>query len=249
MIEFLWFLGGLVLGGIVVGLAMLVRGGRRLAEVQSRLSAKEATVAAMRATAENDERRVRESETRIEAIGKERDDARRLVETARVETARVEADLRVAREKHDEFVRGAEDARKKLEEMFKALAADVLQANQKQFIESATAHFEKAQKQIGGHLGERHVQLEEMLKPFREQISKQQEILQQLEVKREKAYVSIEEHVQRIAESHQSLRQETGRLVTALRRPEQRGRWGEMQLRNIVELAGMVEHCDFAEQV
>ncbi len=249
MIELLWFLGGLVLGGIIVGLAMLVRGGRRLAEVQSRLSAEEATVAAMRATAENDERRVREAETRVEAIGKERDDARRLAETARVETARVEADLRVAREKHDEFVRGAEDARKKLEEMFKALAADVLQANQKQFIESATAHFEKAQKQIGGHLGERHVQLEEMLKPFREQISKQQEILQQLEVKREKAYVSIEEHVQRIAESHQSLRQETGRLVTALRRPEQRGRWGEMQLRNIVELAGMVEHCDFAEQV
>ncbi len=249
MMELLWLLGGILLGAVIAGLAMLVRSGRRLADLQTRLSAEEATVSALRVTVENDERRVRESEARLDAIGQERDEARRLAEEARVETARIDADLRVAREKHEEFVRGAEDARKKLEEMFKALAADVLQANQKQFIESATAHFEKAQKQIGGHLGERHVQLEEMLKPFREQISKQQEMLQQLEVKREKAYTSIEEHVQRIAESHQSLRQETGRLVTALRRPEQRGRWGEMQLRNIVELAGMTEHCDFAEQV
>jgi DNA recombination protein RmuC len=249
MIEFLWLLGGLLVGAVVVGLVMSLVSARRLAAVQAGLAAEQATVSGLRTTAENLERGLGDLRAERDEIARERDAARSLAETARIETARVEADLRVAREKHDEFVRGAEDARKKLEEMFKALAADVLQANQKQFIESATAHFEKAQKQIGGHLGERHVQLEEMLKPFREQISKQQEILQQLEVKREKAYTSIEEHVQRIAESHQSLRQETGRLVTALRRPEQRGRWGEMQLRNIVELAGMVEHCDFAEQV
>jgi DNA recombination protein RmuC len=224
MIEFLWMIGGLLVGGLVAGLAVMMLSGRRLAEVRHRLAAEEATAAGLRTANDDLERRLGDARTQTESIATERDDARRLAEEARIATARVEADLRVAREKHDEFVRGAEDARKKLEEMFKALAADVLQANQKQFIESATAHFEKAQKQIGGHLGERHVQLEEMLKPFREQIVKQQEILQQLEVKREKAYVSIEEHVQRIAESHQSLRQETGRLVTALRRPEQRGR-------------------------
>lgn len=250
MIELLfWLIGGMVVGGCIAGLAVAMLMSRRVAATQSRLAAEESTVAALRTTASENEARLAEARAAAESADAERDAARREAETARIETARVQAELRVAREKHEEYVRGAEDAQRKLEEMFKALAGDVLQANQKQFLENATAHFEKAQKQIGGHLGERHVQLEEMLKPFREQIVKQQEILQTLEVKREKAYTSIEEQVKQIAESHQSLRQETGRLVTALRRPEQRGRWGEMQLRNIVELSGMTEHCDFAEQV
>lgn len=249
MIESLWMLGGLLVGGVIAGLVVAMRSARRQAEVRTRLAAEESTSAALRTAVSENDTRLAEARAATAAVVVERDAARQERETARIETARIEADLRVAREKHEEYVRGAEEAQKKLEEMFKALAGDVLQANQKQFLEHATAHFEKAQKQIGGHLGERHVQLEEMLKPFREQISKQQEILQQLEVKREKAYTSIEEHVKQIAESHQSLRQETGRLVTALRRPEQRGRWGEMQLRNIVELSGMTEHCDFTEQV
>lgn len=249
MDALIWFLVGSIGGMVVAGLLVTVLANRRQAAVKERLAAEEATSNGLRATNDGLEQRLTETGSRIEAMTGERDDARRDAETARIEAARVEADLRVAREKHEEFARGSEEARKKLEEMFKALASDVLQANQKQFLESASAHFEKAQKQIGGHLGERHTQLEEMLKPFREQISLQQESLKNLEVKREKAYTSIEQHVQRIAESHQSLQQETGRLVTALRRPEQRGRWGEMQLRNIVELAGMSEHCDFMEQV
>lgn len=249
MEAFIWFLVGSVGGMVVAGLLVTVLNNRRQASIQNLLSAEEATSNGLRATNDGLEERLTETMDRNAEMASERDDARRDAEKARIEAARVEADLRVAREKHEEFARGSEEARKKLEEMFKALATDVLQANQKQFLESASAHFEKAQKQIGGHLGERHTQLEEMLKPFREQISLQQESLKNLEVKREKAYTSIEQHVQRIAESHQSLQQETGRLVTALRRPEQRGRWGEMQLRNIVELAGMSEHCDFMEQV
>ena len=249
MEGFLWFIVGATAGLVIAGLLATVIAGRKQAAVQSRLSVEEATTAGLRASNADLEQRVTEARAALDSETGELNAVRREAETARIETARTEADLRVATEKHEEFARGSEEARKKLEEMFKALATDVLQANQKQFLESASAHFEKAQKQIGGHLGERHTQLEEMLKPFREQISLQQESLKNLEVKREKAYTSIEQHVQRIAESHQSLQQETGRLVTALRRPEQRGRWGEMQLRNIVELAGMSEHCDFMEQV
>ena len=249
MDGFLWFIMGATAGLVIAGLLVTVIAGRKQAAIQSRLSVEETTTAGLRAGNEDLEQRVTEARAALDSAAGELDAARREAETARIETARIEADLRVATEKHEEFARGSEEARKKLEEMFKALASDVLQANQKQFLETASAHFEKAQKQIGGHLGERHTQLEEMLKPFREQISEQQKSLKDLEVKREKAYTSIEQHVQRIAESHQSLQQETGRLVTALRRPEQRGRWGEMQLRNIVELAGMSEHCDFVEQV
>ena len=249
MDGFLWFIMGATAGLVIAGLLVTVVAGRKQASLQRRLSVEEANSAGLRAGNADLEQRIVEARAALESAAGESDAARREAETARIEAARIEADLRVATEKHEEFARGSEEARKKLEEMFKALASDVLQANQKQFLESASAHFEKAQKQIGGHLGERHTQLEEMLKTFREQISEQQKSLKDLEVKREKAYTSIEQHVQRIAESHQSLQQETGRLVTALRRPEQRGRWGEMQLRNIVELAGMSEHCDFVEQV
>ena len=240
---------GATAGLVIAGLLVTVIAGRKQAAVQSQLSVEETNTAGLRASNADLEQRITETRAALDSASGKLDAARREAETARIETARIEADLRVATEKHEEFARGSEDARKKLEEMFKALASDVLQANQKQFLETASAHFEKAQKQIGGNLCERHTQLEEMLKPFRQQISEQQKSLKDLEVKREKSYTSIEQHVQRIAESHQSLQQETGRLVTALRRPEQRGRWGEMQLRNIVELAGMSEHCDFVEQV
>ena len=249
MNDLIWFFAGTSVGAVIAGLAVAMLLGRRRAEVENRLAAEEATAQGLLAANENLDQRVGEIQATLETAVRDHQEARSEAEAARIESAKIKADLRLAREKHEEFARGADEARKQLEEMFKALAADVLQANQTQFLEHATAHFEKAQKQIGGHLGERHTQLEEMLKPFKEQISEQQKTLQQLEVKREKAYTSIEEHVEQIAKSHQSLQKETGRLVTALRRPEQRGRWGEMQLRNIVELAGMTERCDFIEQV
>ena len=249
MNELSWFFAGAFAGAVIAGLAVAMLLGRRRSEVENRLSAEAATAEGLRSVNEDLDRRVGEIQTSLETAARDHQQARDEAEAARIGTAKVEAELRVAREKHEEFARGADEARKQLEEMFKALASDVLQANQKQFLEHATAHFEKAQKQIGGHLGERHTQFEEMLKPFKEQITEQQKTLQQLEVKREKAYTSIEEHVEQIAKSHQSLQKETGRLVTALRRPEQRGRWGEMQLRNIVELAGMTDRCDFTEQV
>ncbi len=245
----IWFIVGAFAGMVIAGLLVSVIAARRQVAVQNRLAAEEATAAGLRAHNVDLEQRIADAKTEIDSATEALATARRDGESARIATARVEADLRIATEKHAEFAKGSEEARKKLDEMFKALASDVLQANQKQFLESASAHFEKAQKEIGGHLGERHTQLEEILKPFRVQITEQQKSLKDLEVKREKAYTSIEQHVQRIAESHHSLQQETGRLVTALRRPEQRGRWGEMQLRNIVELAGLTEHCDFLEQV
>ena len=180
MEALIWFLVGSVGGMVVAGLVVTVLNGRRQNSIQNRLAAEEAISRGLRETNADLERRLAESASDQETLASERDAARREGETARIETARIEADLRLAREKHEEFARGADEARKKLEEMFKALATDVLQANQKQFLENATAHFEKAQKQIGGHLGERNAQFEEMLKPFKEQISKQQETLQQL---------------------------------------------------------------------
>ena len=242
MSEIVWLLVGMVVGGGFALLGAILVFGRSLAASRADLSAGLARQEEIRS-------RLDHSESERETALRDRDDAIQSAESARIAVAGLEADLRVATEKHEEYVKGAEQARKQLEEMFKALGSDALKANNEQFLELAKAHFDKAQKQIGGHLGERNTQFEEMLKPFRETIARQQEMIEKLELKREKAYSVISEQVKMISESHRSLKDETGRLVTALRRPEQRGRWGEMQLRNVVELAGMSDHCDFTEQV
>lgn len=127
----------------------------------------------------------------------------------------------------DEKKRLLDEAEKRLIDVFGAVGAKALQANNQQFL----------------HLAE------QKLAPFKELLDKQSKAVSEIEQKREKAYGSIEQQIKTIADSHQRLGSETAKLVKALRRPEQRGRWGEMQLRNAVELAGMTEHCDFNEQV
>jgi DNA recombination protein RmuC len=120
-----------------------------------------------------------------------------------------------------------DEAEKKLTDVFKAAGSDVLRMNNEQFLKLA----------------------EQRLSPFKELLDKQNAAVGEIEKKRETAYVRLDEQIKHIAHSHERLGAETNRLVAALRRPEQRGRWGEMQLRNVVELAGMTAHCDFHEQV
>jgi DNA recombination protein RmuC len=92
-------------------------------------------------------------------------------------------------------------------------------------------------------------QAHEKLNPIKELLEKQNAAVAEIEKKRETAYVRLDEQIKHIATSHEKLSSETGRLVTALRKSDVRGRWGEVQLRNVVELAGMMAHCDFCEQV
>jgi len=124
-----------------------------------------------------------------------------------------------------------EHAEQKLLAVFEATGAKLLQNNADRFMQQAEKSFE------------------DKAKPIRELLDAQKKAVDEIEKKRETAYVRLDEQIKTIAQSHERLNTETNRLVTALRRPEQRGRWGEMQLRNVVELAGMSEHCDFREQV
>jgi DNA recombination protein RmuC len=99
-----------------------------------------------------------------------------------------------------------------------------------------------------GDVEKKQQAIDAMVKPIRELLEKHSTAVHELEKKREVAYKGLEEQIKHIIAANEKLDRETGRLVSALRRPEQRGRWGEMQLRNVVELAGMTEHCDFDEQ-
>jgi DNA recombination protein RmuC len=120
----------------------------------------------------------------------------------------------------------------------KVLAADALRANQESFLELAS-----------GRLSEREQAVEHLVAPIKESLGKVGEKLQALEVARVGAYSELTTQVKHLNETQASLRDETGNLVSALRdRPNVRGRWGETQLRRVVEMAGMVEHCDFETQ-
>jgi len=141
-----------------------------------------------------------------------------------------------------------DDAKRQLADAFKALAADALKSSNTSFLELAKTHLEKFQESARGDLEKRQTAIDELVKPVRESLVKVDSKLQEIEKSRIEAYSGLSQQVRLLAETQQQLRGETANLVKALRRPQARGRWGEIQLRRVVEMAGMLEHCDFVEQ-
>lgn len=139
-------------------------------------------------------------------------------------------------------------AEKALKESFAAMAQEALRGNSEQFIQLAQSKFAEQQQTAAHTLESRKNEVEQLVKPLSEALDKFQQQVQQIETKREGAFSGIAEQLKMLAGAHQELRNETSRLVGALKSPIHRGRWGEIQLRRVVELAGMVEHCDFEEQ-
>ena len=151
--------------------------------------------------------------------------------------ARLEAALAHERETGAEKIAMLEKAKSDLTDTFKALSWETLQGALEQLQANARAHEEQHQKAI-----------EHLVRPIRDSLDKVDGQIQHLERARSHAYGALVEQVRSLAECQEKLRAETGNLVTALRAPSVRGRWGEIQLRRVVEMAGMVAHCDFVEQ-
>jgi len=141
------------------------------------------------------------------------------------------------------------EAQEQLKGAFAALSAQALQQNNAQFLELANARLKETQQAAQGDLEQRKQAIEQLLAPLREQLGKYEEGLRLLELSRQDAYSRLVTQVQALSDSEQRLQVATSNLVTALRAPSTRGRWGELQLRRVVEVAGMLEHCDFEEQV
>ena len=166
----------------------------------------------------------------------------------RTTKAQLETRLSEQRQQIAEKLELLENLRVKMTDAFKALAADSLKDNAESFLKLAATSFDKLRSQATGDLEKRQQAIDEMVKPVREALKEVDKKLGEVEKHRVEAYTQLTTQVRTLADTHRELRQQTGSLVQALRRSEIRGRWGEIQLRRIVELAGMTNHCDFYEQ-
>jgi DNA recombination protein RmuC len=137
----------------------------------------------------------------------------------------------------------------KLAEHFQAVAGQALDASSQRFLEMAAGRLEAANAKAAGELDNRKAAVELMVQPLRETLARVETQLRETDQARVRSAAAIAEQVMIARQSSDELRAQTQALVTALRRPEARGRWGEMQLRRVAEMAGMSARCDFDEQV
>lgn len=162
--------------------------------------------------------------------------------------ARLESALELERKASTEKIDLVTQASNELRNAFKALASDALKSNNLSFLELARTSLERFQSEAKGDLENRQRAVADMVAPVRESLNKVDAQIQQMEVARGKAYGDLHAQVQSLITTQAKLQSETGNLVRALRTPNVRGRWGEIQLRRVVEIAGMVSYCDFCEQ-
>ncbi len=170
---------------------------------------------------------------------------------AAAETARAVAAAELALVRQAERDRDARvgEERQQLVGAFAELSAEALQRNNEQFLALADTRLNQAQTAAQGDLSQRQQAIAQLLGPLSDILGRYEQELKKIELERKGAYASLNEKVSQLSVGNAQLQKETRSLVTALRSPQTRGRWGEIQLRRVVEMAGMLEHCDFEEQV
>ena len=176
------------------------------------------------------------------------EDQRTLLEArARLESA-LELERKASNEKIELLTAANERAAEDLQKSFKALAADALQSNNTSFLQIAQETLKRFQGEASRDLETRQKAVADLVGPVRESLDKVDAQIQQMEKERIDAYGGLRQQVDSLITSQRELQSETGNLVRALRTPNVRGRWGEIQLRRVVEIAGMLSYCDFTEQ-
>ena len=185
---------------------------------------------------------------RVPRLEEENADLRERLQAAETKNAVLEAAQAAERKHHEARVAELTRLGAELEGKFKGLASEVLGKNSESFLKLVSERFDKHRASANEDLEKRRVAIETLVKPLGESLTKFERKVGDMEKAREGAYRAISEQVKNLAEGQTGLRSETSRLVQALRRPETRGRWGEHQLRNVLEMAGMTAHVDFVEQ-
>ncbi len=162
--------------------------------------------------------------------------------------ARLRTELEKDRAIHGERLRAYQDAETKLRETFTALSAEALKSNNEQFLSLAETRLQQARTEAASDIDARRKAIEDLLAPMAKTLEHVDREIKESERHRIQTGAALLERIAALDTVGHELRSETQRLVDALKRPGVRGRWGELQLKRVVELAGMVEHCHFTEQ-
>ena len=185
---------------------------------------------------------------RVPRLEEENSDLREQLRESESQSASQRTALEAERKSHEARVAELTRMGAELEKKFAGLASEVLGKNSESFLKLVSERFEKHSESAREDLEKRRTAIETLVKPLGENLTKFERKVGEIEKAREGAYEAIAAQVKNLAEGQTGLRTETSRLVQALRRPETRGRWGEYQLRNVLEMAGMTKHVDFVEQ-
>ncbi len=240
MVEFtnLGFIIGLIVGAVTGGLFIGYRIQRRFhyrsVEAEGKIRATEATLHTLKE----------------QMIEKDKEIVMLREELSHERQGRVAAqtELKGAQENICEQRKLLEDAKKEFTDTFSALSSAALKSSNEEFLNLAKESLGKILSETKGKLGEHQTAIDGLIKPLQDALKRYEEQITQIESKRRQDYGGLEEQLRLIMSTHQQLQRETSHLVTALKRPQVRGRWGELQLKRTVELSGMSAHCDFSEQ-
>jgi len=221
-----WLLAGARLRGVFAG---------QLAQAQGRARAAEEINAELR--------------RQIGGVQEELQETRQRLEQEQEARVRAETSLAEAGQKMAEQRELLAEATRKLSDAFRALAADALQSNNRTFLDLARQALENMLTEARGDLQQRQQAIDSLVKPLQAELERYAAQVREMEKAREQAYGSLQKQLESLAQTQQLLQRETGNLVTALKVPQVRGRWGEITLRRVVEVAGLSSYCDFLEQV
>ncbi|WP_251363875.1 DNA recombination protein RmuC [Epibacterium ulvae] len=170
---------------------------------------------------------------------------RRIHENELVARHKAEAEIKTMSAQHAARLEELRQMNQQMEHKFSSLASGVLKQNSESFLNLVSERFQTHSKTADQDLAKRHQAIESLVKPLDEKLGKFGERIKEIEQARNEAYGAIKEQVKNLADGQAALGGETRRLVQALRAPKTRGRWGEMQMRQVFEMAGMSEHVDY----
>lgn len=230
MLEFLIATGALLLGALFTWLFLSARA----STLRERLLARDADLARMQAE--------------LDARGAGLAETRRELDVARADTAGLQATLAAERASSIEKLAALNDAQARAANEFKALSAAALQANNTAFLDLAKETLSRNHQLADGDLEKRQLAIDALVKPLRETIAQVDAKITAFDQTRAASAAALGQQLQSLATSQAILQNETTRLSTALRSTTTAGTWGELQLRRVVELAGMTSYCDFTEQ-
>ena len=238
-----YILAIIISGGLVGGVIFFFRQ-RKITKLNSDLQTEKES----RITAEQRNSRIPEIEQELKEKDKSIGELQTEASNLKAQAATLNTKLEEQSKSFEEKEKLLKDAEAKLTETFKALSADALKSNNNQFLQLAKTNLEKYQSEAKGDLEKRQQAIHELVKPLKESLAGVDEKIGKIEKERVQTFSTLQEKIAALATSEAELKKETLNLVTALRRPSARGRWGEIQLRRVVEMAGMINYCDFYEQ-